>query len=266
MIATYAYAKVDRTAAIKPLADYLGTTLDRQTRLMLFDSPSDLINMIGQGKVDIAVPNLLGYLQAASLDLPVATAAVPDVSPDTGNGYRSVLIASPKVAGQQAWIRDTHELRLALVWRDSTSGGLMPRRYLAELGFNNLASAFARVIYSGSHDQALQAVLTGKTDLAGLASGVYDLALAADSSLTTRVQELWRSPPIPVGPVLCRLATEVCDRVSAALLSKETLPPSVMEGLNRGWPEFGGTTQFKAVDAQTYQPFIELMIKDAHSH
>ena len=64
VVATYAYPQRDRAAAIRPLADSLGHRGDHPVRVAVLPSPTALVDALRRGEVDVAVPNLHGYLQA----------------------------------------------------------------------------------------------------------------------------------------------------------------------------------------------------------
>jgi ABC-type phosphate/phosphonate transport system substrate-binding protein len=130
---------------------------------------------------------------------------------------------------------------LALVGPDSASGGFVPAQYLRSQGVD--PKAFASVVYSGSHASALRAVVDGHADVAALAGDVYD------ASRPDGVRELWRSDPIPPGPLLCRATTDVpCQAIAAWLLEAHREDPAVMAALRMGWPEFGDATAFIPAD------------------
>ena len=134
--------------------------------------------------------------------------------------------------------RDAAQLRLALVGKDSASGGFVPVRELRRLGLAP-ATAFAHLEYAGSHAAALEAVTSGNADVAALAADVYDAARPAG------VVELWRSEPILPGPLLCRPAADVpCQQFTDWLLDAHNEAPAVMAALRAGWPEFGDAMVF----------------------
>ena len=61
-VATYAYPKYDRAAALKPMADQLGAALGRETQVVLLETPDALAQAIAAGEVDVAMTNLAAYL------------------------------------------------------------------------------------------------------------------------------------------------------------------------------------------------------------
>lgn len=238
VIATYAYPQRDRVAAIQPLADYLGLRARHPVQVRLFDSPTALVDALRRGEVDVAVPNLHGYLQARHASEPLTTLPVPQVPALQAERYRAVLVARAGLEQAGELQRKAERLRLVLVRRDSASGGFVPVRELRRRGLEP-TTAFAHLAYAGSHAAALQAVASGKADVAALAADVYD------AEPPTGVVELWRSEPIPPGPLLCRPAADVpCQQFAAWLLEAHDAAPSVMAALRAGWPEFGDATVF----------------------
>ena len=238
VIATYAYPQRDRAAAIQPLADYLGLRARHPVRIRLFDSPTALVDALRRGDVDVAVPNLHGYLQARRASEPLTVLPVPQVPALQADRYRAVLIARQGLEAPGELERQAQTLRLVLVGRDSASGGFVPVRELRRRGLEP-TTAFAHLAYVGSHAAALGAVASGEADVAALAADVYDAGRPAG------VVELWRSDPIPPGPLLCRPAADVpCQQFTVWLLEAHDEAPAVMAALRVGWPEFGDAQRF----------------------
>ena len=241
VVATYAYPQRDRGAAIQPLADYLARRGRHPVQVKVFPSPTALVQAMRDGQADVAVPNLHGYLQARREVAQVTTLPVPQVPALQADRYRAVLVAR-QVASPAELKAKAGQLRLVLVGRDSASGGFVPVQYLRGEGLDP-AKAFASVTYAGSHAAALQAVVEGRDDVAALAGAVHDAARPDN------VNVLWRSDPIPPGPLLCRAATGVpCQAIVAWLLEAHAEAPDVMAALRAGWPEFGDATRFVPAD------------------
>ena len=241
VVATYAYPGRDRAGAIQPLADYLAKQGRHPVQVKVFPSPTALVEALREGKVDVAVPNLHGYLQARRDIATLTTLPVPQVPVLQADRYRAVLVArnGASLAEVKA---NADRLRLALVGRDSASGGFVPAQYLRSEGLDP-AKAFASLVYAGSHAAALQAVVEGRADVAALAGDVYD------ASHPDNVNALWRSDPIPPGPLLCGATTDVpCQAIAAWLLDAHREDPAVMAALRAGWPEFGDATVFVPAD------------------
>lgn len=230
VVGTYAYPQRDRAAAITPLADYLGRELGRPVQVRILPSPTGLIEAMQRGEVDIGVPNLHAYLHAQAGGAAVMGLPVPDVPSMQAQRYRAVIVSRRELTIEQM-ARDPASLKLALVGADSASGGFIPLSFLLRHGMPR--AAFAEVIFAGSHAAALAAVAQGKADVAALAADVFD---AEPSGL----HEVWRSPVIPPGPLLCRISERVsCRQTSQLLRVVHERDAAVMAGLRYGWPEFG---------------------------
>ena len=65
--------------------------------------------------------------------------------------------------------------------------------------------------------------------------------------------ELWRSDPLPAGPVVCvRAPTTPCDEIEAVLLSDGA---TAAAELAKGWSETEGAVRFRDHDAAPYRRF-----------
>lgn len=237
VVATYAYPQRDRAAAIRPLADYLAERSGRTVETKVLPSPTALVEAMGRGEVDIAVPNLHGYLQSRRWRERIVALPVPDVPPAQADRYRAVIVARAGIDSLPALKREAAKSRLALVGPDSASGGFVPVARLEQLGLDP-ATGFATLAYAGSHAAALEALASGRADVATLAADVFDAQAPAG------VRELWRSAPIPSGPLLCRTQAVDCAGVGGWLLDAHRHDPRVMAALRAGWPEFGDATAF----------------------
>ena len=245
VVATYAYPHRDRAAAIQPLADYLAVQLQRPVEVRVLPSPTALIEAMQQGQVDVAVPNLYGYLLATRAPCAVQPLPVPDVPADQAQRYRSVIVARQPMTLQQLAAR-AGQLRLGLVGRDSASGGFVPLRGLRQAGVD--VDDFASVAYAGSHAAALHILGDRQVDVVALAADAFD------GSARGGLYEVWRSPVIPPGPLLCRRSSSTdCDAVAAALLDVDRHDAWVMAGLRAGWPEFGDAQRLVAPEVQALQ-------------
>ena len=237
VVGTYAYPGRDRAAAVQPLADYLAARSGRAVAVRLWPSPSALIEALRAGEADVVVPNLHGYLQGRRH---ATTLPVPDVPPAQAARYRSMIVARGVARLEDLAEGAAAKRRLVLVGRDSATGGFVPLARLREAGLT--PADFADVAYAGSHEAALAALRSGDADVAALAVDVYEAAPVEG------MDELWRSPPLPPGPLLCRAAAIVpCAHIADWLLEAHATHPGVMAALRAGWPEFGDAARF--VDA-----------------
>lgn len=242
VVGTYAYPQRDRRAAIQPLAEYLARRGEHPVELRVLASPSALIDAMRGGEVDVAVPNLHAFLQARGSADGLEPLPVPDVPPADADRYRAVLVSRGAIASIDALQRNAARLALAMVGQDSASGGFVPAAALRTFGLD-VPGAFASVQHAGSHAAALEAVTSGAADVAALAADVH-----AQSGVEG-LHVLWRSDPIPPGPLLCRTSGPVpCADVATWLLEAHQADPAVMAALREGWPEFGSADAFREAD------------------
>lgn len=257
-VATYAYAKYDRVAALTPLAERLGQALGRPTQVVLLPTPDALAEAIRAGEVDVAMTNLAAYL-AVQTDPRVQAVAVLDVPAATAGLYRGVLVARREagVAAMDDLPGKAHRLRYAEVLPGSTSGALVQAAALREAGV--VISGFKEVRQAGTHEAALAALRAGDADLAAFAEEPWRRLKAQNPQATTSLVELWRSDPLPAGPVVCLQAvTTPCDEIETLMLSDAI---STASDLAKGWSETEGAVRFKAYDDRPYAPFAEAALR-----
>lgn len=253
VVATYAYARYDRAAALQPLADQLAAELGQPVTVRLLESPRALVQALREGTVDVAVTNTFVYLavRAQPRLQAVGVFAVPAATLDA---YRGVLLArrDGKAADLAALKTNAGALRYAQVIPGSTSGGLVQDLFLAAQGVD--PAGFGTVKHAGTHDAALAGLVDGSTDVAALADAPWQ-ALRRQGGGADLV-ELWRSPPIPPGPVVCRDDGRLpCARV-AALLQALDADSAALQGLVKAWSEAAGATRLAPVQAAPYDALI----------
>jgi ABC-type phosphate/phosphonate transport system substrate-binding protein len=255
-IATYAYPAYDRRQALAPLARLITEETGRPVEVILFPSPDELSAALRARRVDVAMTNLASFI-AASRERRVRPIAALSVPPATLDGYRGVLLAR-----QDAGIGSLDELRAAAgrlryaeVLPGSTSGALVQADALRRAGGD--PRGFASIEQAGTHDAALERLLSGRSDVAALAEGPWRTLQAAHPEQAATLVQLWRSDPLPPGPVVCVEAASVpCSRIARRLLRGDGASRDAAAGLARGWSETAGAHAFVRVRESAYRPFI----------
>lgn len=261
-LATYAYPAYDRREALAPLARLIEAETGRPVEISLLGSPEELATALRERRVDIAMTNLAAYLQAAS-EPAIRPIAMLDVPPQTLEGYRGVLLARRAAglttladAGAQA-----PRLRYMEVLPGSTSGALVQAAALR--GVASKQVRFRSVVQAGTHDKALAALLSDDGDVAALAEGHWRALQHSDPAGAARLVELWRSDPLPPGPIVCvQHARTPCDRIGARLLSGGAHMRTAAAALAKGWSETAGALSFTRVRPNTYRAFSRDSISD----
>jgi ABC-type phosphate/phosphonate transport system substrate-binding protein len=248
VIATYAYARYDRAAALQPLATVLGEALGQAVQVRVLESPRALAAALREGSVDLAVTNTFVYL-AVRGDAHLQPLAVFDVPAATLDAYRGVLLARRDRVTLTTLRLIDRPLRYAQVIPGSTSGGLVQDLFLAASGVNGSTQLHAR--YSGTHEAALADLQQDRADVAALADAPWQAAQRA--STAGDVVELWRSPPIPPGPMVCRDAGRIdCAQARALLLNLQHKAPDALAAVVAAWSEAAGATRLVPVREPAY--------------
>lgn len=250
-LATYRYPRYDRAKALEPLQQLLASSLKLPVTVTLYDSPDALRDAVRSGRVDVAVTNLASFVGMCGTPR-LETIGVLDVPAATLDRYRGVLLARPD-AGVQT-IADLKgkepRLRYAEVLPGSTSGALVQATRLRDAGVN--ITRFKTRVQAGTHEAALIALTDNRTDLAALAEEPWREATSEERAT---VVELWRSAPLPPGPVVCvSRMTFNCKTVRALLLGRKAGLAAIQ--LSRGWSETEGAKKFRRVRMSDYRAFV----------
>ncbi|NNM75381.1 PhnD/SsuA/transferrin family substrate-binding protein [Sphingomonas sp. ID1715] len=241
-LATYHYPRYDRAKALEPLRVLLQQRLSRPVIVEVLATPDALRDAVRAGTVDIAMTNLSSYLGMAGTRR-LDAVAVLDVPAATLERYRGVLLARKEagVEAPAALPARAGALRYAEVLPGSTSGALVQSIYLRSLSTD--PARFAVRLWAGTHDGALAMLLDGRADVAALAEEPWR---NASPEVKARMVQLWRSEPLPPGPLICvsRVGFD-CGAVKRLVLSKAAAPAAAE--LARGWSETEGAARFRKV-------------------
>ncbi|MBV6441067.1 MAG: putative phosphite transport system-binding protein HtxB [Saprospiraceae bacterium] len=263
-IATYRYAANDRVDNLRPFAAYLGERTGIATSVASYPSPKDLIAAMQAGKVDIGFINTFGYLLLTTQERSVMTpVAALNVRKGASDNYKTILLSSKASGVTDAGTLKAKaaNLSLLLVSEGSTSGNLVPRMYLNSLGLNDPEKQFKKTAYGKTHAQTFQQVAKDEVDVAAFGSSEYAKALAADSTLLERVNVLWESEEIALGPVLLKksLPGGLKKKITKELLALHKRRSPALESIKKGWSEAAHSERFIRADDRHYDAFRNLM-------
>ena len=256
-VATYAYPAYDRKEALAPLADLIAKETGRPVEVVLVASPDELAAALRAGRVDVAMTNLASFVEA-SRDRAVRPIAVLSVPPSTLDGYRGVLLAR-----REAGVRSLEELATAAgrlryteVLPGSTSGAMVQAAALRQAGGDR--RGFASLEQAGTHEAALERLRAGRSDVAALAERPWRALQARQAAEAAALVQLWRSEPLPPGPIVCvHTASVPCGRIAKRLLRRDRATRVAAVNLAKGWSETAGATVFIRPEARTYRPFTD---------
>ncbi len=252
-IGTYAYPRYDRRVALQPLAAMIEHVSGRSTQIVLLDTPDALADAVCSGEMDVAMTNLGAFVKIRSCPA-IKAIAVLDTPAAILNAFRGVLLSRRDVgvASLDELAARAGRLHYSEVLSDSPSGGLVQRSALRSVKAK--PSCFLSVRQAGSHDAALDDLLAGRSDVAAIAEAAWQNFRLTYSALAAQLQLLWRSDPLPVGPLVCKDSLRTsCDAIRTALLGASG--SEVAGSLSNGWKETEGATRFRAYDPASYDAF-----------
>jgi len=189
--------------------------------LVIAASYESVVDAIVSGGADIARLGPASYVLANRRDPGIEPFATFTLSagPYTpaGSHYQALLLTR---ANSVEGIEQLRGKRVALSDPASTSGSLVPSvEFPAEVG-SPLAQFFGALVYAGTHDKALEALLDGRVDAAFVASERADAYLAQHALSPGVLKVQWRSRPIYYDPYVfsASLCPALKQRIRAAML------------------------------------------------
>jgi len=257
-LAVYQYADNPRIKNLQPLADHLQQRLGITATVQSYPTVHAFIEAIQQGEVDIAFINTFGYLllEASHKRYPMQPKVALAV-PNPEDNYKTAFVARSESPIQKLSDATTFgkQTRLGLVAAGSTSGNLVPRLALTKTGITDADQHFQHVVYTGTHANAIQALLQNEVDLAAMGSSEYD---KLDSSTKRQLRPIWVSTEIPLGPVLFhkKMSKQVQQQIEQVLLTAHEQAPEVLESIKAAWSEAKQATRFDPITKDNYLPFL----------
>lgn len=229
-----------------PAADYAGT-----------------IEGLKGGNLDYAELGASGYAAIYLADPEAVEPVLTTKQVDGATGYHSIMV-SRSDSGIET-LEDMKGKRLGYADPNSTSGYLVPSVAFDKMGIN-ADEYFASATFSGGHEQNVLAVVNGDVD-GGVtwSSGVGEweegytsgnLRKMVDKGMIdmTQLNEVWRSPLIPNGPLVLRssLPQDVKEKIIASLKDMVQDDPECFYSAQAG--EYA---DYVEVDHSFYETIVE---------
>jgi phosphonate transport system substrate-binding protein len=145
-----------------PFMDYLSRSLGVKVNLRIANDYAAVIEGQRAGNVHIASYGSAAFARALITGVKVDAFGI-DVNADGSKGYYSVFYV--KKDSPYKSIEDLKGKNLGLVDPNSTSGNNVPRLVLDKRGINPEAY-FGKVVFAGSHENAVLALVQGMVDVA----------------------------------------------------------------------------------------------------
>lgn len=196
------------------LVDYLGRQVGRRGVALLRDTYAEVEALLRTRQVDVAFVCTYSYARGER-DYGLELVAVPIIG--GRDVYRSFLVVP--VASEAQELLDLEGARFAAADILSNTGWVYPAHLLRTAG-KVPDRFFSKVLFTGGHDRAVDAVVRGLADGAAVDSIVFDQVVAADPTIGEAVRVIHSSPTFGMPPVVAPtdLPVPLLDAVQRALL------------------------------------------------
>lgn len=167
---------------------------------------------------------------------------VRPVNPDGTSTYYGYIFVR-----RNSGIRDLAGMkgkRFAFVEQATTAGYLFPIAYFRDHGIADPRSYLGEVFFTGSHDAAVQAVLSGEADIGAAKNTVYDRLAQEEPRIGKDLTILAASGSVPQNGLAVRkdLDPELKSAVAKALLEMDRDPEGIVALKKFGARGFVATT------------------------
>jgi phosphonate transport system substrate-binding protein len=152
------------TERMGPFNAYLSKELGTKVTLRIANDYAAVIEGQRAGQIHIGFYGPSSYVRAFTVTNGGVEPFVTTINSDGSIGYYSVLYT--RANNPAASIQDLRGKNLCLVDPNSTSGNNVPRFAMNRMGITNPDQHFSRVVYAGSHENAITAVMQGTCDAA----------------------------------------------------------------------------------------------------
>lgn len=146
-----------------PFANYLSKELGIKVNLRIANDYAAVIEGQRSGNIQLASYGSASFARARLTGVNT-DAFANDINADGSTGYYSVLFV--KAASPYKNVDQLKGKNLGLVDPNSTSGNNVPRFELDKMGISDPGAYFGKVVFAGSHENALLALSQGTVDVA----------------------------------------------------------------------------------------------------
>lgn len=236
----------------KALTDYLSKSTGMNVKTKLLDSYDAIYNEMLQDKVNAAFFGSLSYV-AANSRIALDPVARPYLKDGTST-YRGVIF-TVKDKGITGDVKTWKNKRIALISKSTTAGYIFPKWYLYKGGVKNFESHFSSVIYTGSNDASIRAVLQNDADIGCAMDKVFNEQIAKDPLMQKSVVVIARSTPVPYNTLGIRESADaqLKEKLKEVLLNMDKTPEG-REALS-----MVGATHYIETNESEYKPLSEML-------
>jgi len=199
---TAAFVSESAVHVYDEIAQYLGKKINRDVTFVTGLSYSTVNEMIDDNVIDIAFVCGLPYTLKSDKDVTtVQLLAAPVMR--SARYLNKPIYFSDVIVNKDSELKTFEDLRgKVFVYNDviSNSGYNMPRAYL--ISINETKGFFSKVIRSGSHEESIRMVATGKADASAIDSLVLDYDRLHNNKFALNVRVVKVLGPSAIPPVI----------------------------------------------------------------
>jgi phosphonate transport system substrate-binding protein len=240
-----------------PFIAYMSKELGTKVTLRVANDYAAVIEGQRAGNIHIGMYGPAAYARAYVTGAKIEPFAI-EVSADGTKGYYSVLYVKKDAPFQK--LEDLKGKNLCLVDPNSASGNNVPRFAMSKMGIDP-DKYFSKVVYAGSHENAVIAVAQGTCDAAFnwwndesesnlLRMERKGMAKAADFRIVFKSEMIVNSPMA----YLTELPADLKAKIKAAVLELATKDKAAFDKIYEG-----KQLPFEPVTHKEYEPVIELI-------
>ncbi len=203
---------------LQGLTDHLSREIGLPIDLIRCENYGEAIEALASGAAALGWLGPHAYVKAAR-DGHVEPFAVGMPAGGASPNYQSLFVVRDD--SKITTLAEVRNHRIAVGDPHSTSGYIVPRRELADIGIRiESESDFAEIIQASNHDDALRMVVDGAVDLAPVSSVNFDENLRSGIIKPGRLRVIHRSPDIPGAPLVyaAALAPDLKRRIKDTVL------------------------------------------------
>jgi phosphonate transport system substrate-binding protein len=184
------FAQVER---YQPLADYLSDRLKMRIKLTILSRHGNIIDNFHAEKMDGAFfGSFTGAMTIKKLGVEPLARPIKLDGTSTYHGYIFVR----KDSGIKGF-KDMEAKSFAFVDKATTAGYIFPIAYFRENGIKDLKRYLGDTYFTGSHDEAVMAVLNREADIGAAKNTIYEEVLMENPKAMEELLILAESPKVP---------------------------------------------------------------------
>jgi phosphonate transport system substrate-binding protein len=178
------------------LVDYIAEKLKRKPVALYRPTYSETNDLVRYQRCDVAVVCTYPFIRGER-EFGMQALAVPQIKGETT--YQSFIIVPQSSSAKSLF--DLRGARFAAADIMSTTGWLFPAMTIMNAG-ENPNHFFGNLLFTGSHDKSIQAVMDGFVDGAAIHGIVYDQMIADNPSIPKKIKIISKSPPFGIPPIV----------------------------------------------------------------